>query len=143
LKDNFYLTVISPLFFVETLADFSKEVAQDRTPEHVVGSIAAKTPDMGSIASVHHRHLCIANLDGYPIEMGRRPHIAQGRRFQVDGRDGALFKNPPEMVAFPRWQQGDFLGVERDFAQQWRNALSTMDLTSFYPIVRSTGLLDI
>jgi len=43
------------------------------------------------------------------------------------------------MAAFARWQQGDFLGVERDFAQRWRSALSTMDLTSFYPIVRSLG----
>jgi hypothetical protein len=57
----------------------------------------------------------------------------------VDGQDGAFFDNPPEMVAFARWQRADSLGVERDFARQWRNALSTMDLTNFYPIVRSLG----
>jgi hypothetical protein len=137
--DNFYRTVISPLFFVETLADLSKEVAAGTTPEQVVGNIAAKTPDTGSIVSVDHWHLRLADLDGYRIEMNQRPHVAQGRWFQVDGRDGAFFENPPEMIAFARWQNGDFLGVEKDFAQQWRNALSAMDLTSFYPIVRSLG----
>ena len=71
--------------------------------------------------------------------MERRPHIAQGRRFQVDDQDGAFYENPPEMIAFAKWQRGDFSGVERDFAQQWRDALSTMDLTSFYPIVRRLG----
>jgi hypothetical protein len=111
--DNFYRPVISPLFFVETLADLSKEVDAGRTPEQVVGSIAAKTPETGSVVSVDHGHLRLADLDGYLIEMDRRPHIAQGRRFQVDGRDGAFY----EMVAFARWQRGDFIGVEKDFAQ--------------------------
>jgi hypothetical protein len=49
--DNFYATIISPLFFVETLADLSKEVEQGRTPEQVVGTIAAKTPETGSIVN--------------------------------------------------------------------------------------------
>ena len=34
----------------------------------------------------------------------------QGRRFQVDDQDGAFYENPPEMVAFARWQRGDFNG---------------------------------
>jgi hypothetical protein len=137
--DNFYRTIISPLFFVETLADLSKEMAQGKSPEQIVGSIAAKTPETGSVISVDHGELRLADLEGYRIEMGRRPHIAEGRRFQVDGREGAFFDTPPEMVAFARWQQGDFLGVERDFAQRWRSALSSLDPSWFYPIVRSLG----
>jgi hypothetical protein len=31
--DNFFLTVITPLFFVETLADLEKEFHRGRTPE--------------------------------------------------------------------------------------------------------------
>jgi hypothetical protein len=69
--DSFYQTVISPLFFVETLADLSKEVEAGRTPEQVV----AKTPETGSVVSVDHRHLRLADLDGYQIEFERRPHI--------------------------------------------------------------------
>ena len=38
--DNFYITNITPLFFVETLADLEKEVQAGRTPEQVVGNLA-------------------------------------------------------------------------------------------------------
>jgi hypothetical protein len=83
--DNFYRTVISPLFFVETLKDLSKEVEAGRAPEQVVGNFAAKTPETGSVVSVDHWHLRLADLDGYQIEIERPPYIAQGRRLQVDG----------------------------------------------------------
>jgi hypothetical protein len=76
--DSFYQTVISRLFFVETLADLSKEVEAGRTPEQVV----AKTPETGSVVSVDHWHLRLADLDGYQIEFERRPYIAQA----VDSR---------------------------------------------------------
>ena len=76
--DSFYQTAISTLFFVETLADLSKEVEAGTTPERVVGNIAAKTPETGSVVSVDHWHLRLADLDGYQIEIERRPYIAQG-----------------------------------------------------------------
>ena len=44
--DNFFYTVITPLFYAETLADVEKEVSKGRTPEQVVGSLAIKTPDL-------------------------------------------------------------------------------------------------
>jgi len=71
--DSFYQTVISPLFFVETLADLSKEVEAGRTPEHVVGNIASKTPETGSVVSVEHWYLRLADLKGSQIEIERRP----------------------------------------------------------------------
>ena len=40
--DNFSYTVITPLFFAETLADLEKEVGKGRTPEQVVGSLAIR-----------------------------------------------------------------------------------------------------
>jgi hypothetical protein len=52
------------LFFVETLADLSKEVEAGTTPERVVGNIAAKTPETGSVVSVDDWHLRLADLDG-------------------------------------------------------------------------------
>jgi len=67
------------LFFVETLADLSKEVEAGRTLEQVVGNIAAKTPETGSVVSIDNWHLRLADLDGYQIEIERRPYIPQGR----------------------------------------------------------------
>ena len=42
--DWFYKTNITPLFYVETLADLNKQMRDGRTSEQVVGNIAYKTP---------------------------------------------------------------------------------------------------
>jgi len=137
--ENFYTAVISPLFFVETLADLSKEIAHDRTAEQVVGNISSKTPEIGSFVVVSHWDLRLANLLGHSIEMQGRPQVRGGIRTQLAGENATVYELPPEKKAAERWQSGDFLGVERDFAQRWRSALSSMDLTSVYPILRSLG----
>jgi len=43
-----------------------------------------------------------------------------------------LFKQPPEIVALQRWEEGRFLEVERDYARAWRRALSGVDLAALY-----------
>ena len=55
--DNFFLTNITPLFFIEVLADLEKQVRKGRTPEEVVGNLAYKTPDLQSSPNAHHRTL--------------------------------------------------------------------------------------
>lgn len=64
--DNFYLANITPIFFVETLADLEKEVRKGRTPEEVVGSLAYKTPDYSSKPNAHHRHLLEGEWEDIP-----------------------------------------------------------------------------
>jgi hypothetical protein len=49
---------------METLADLEKEMRKGRRPEAVVGSLAEKTPDMQSTASVHHSRLLNGELFG-------------------------------------------------------------------------------
>lgn len=65
--DNFFLTNISPLFLVETLADLAKTTRSGCTPEKEVRIIAQKTPEMNSSPNVFHTDLCIANLQGQKI----------------------------------------------------------------------------
>jgi hypothetical protein len=60
--DKFFLSSITPLFFVETLADLEKEVHRGRTPEQVVGNLAYKTPDMNSHVSPYHTSLLLSEL---------------------------------------------------------------------------------
>lgn len=45
--DCFHKVNITPLFYVETVADLYKEMRKGRTPEQVVGIIADETPDLG------------------------------------------------------------------------------------------------
>jgi hypothetical protein len=71
--DDFYLANITPLFFVETLAALEKIDAKRRSPQQVVGGLAAKTP-LGGRPNVHHAALCEGELLGYAVDMrlGRR-----------------------------------------------------------------------
>ena len=72
--DNFFQTNITPLFFIETLADLEKQLHSGRTPEQVVGNLAFKTPDMHSRPNVHHARLLNAELSGAePVAMDGRP----------------------------------------------------------------------
>ena len=125
--DCFYKTNITPLFYVETLADLHKQMRDGRTPEQIVGSIAYKTPSLGSELNVHHHTLCVNDLLGYRVRMERFPVIGRGRSVMTGDRMGIILERPAEMEAFERWQKGEFLDVERLFAKTWRQNVSGLD----------------
>jgi hypothetical protein len=150
--DQFYLSNITPLFFVETLADLEKSVRAGRTPEEVVGSLAYKTPDYSSKPNAHHRDLMEGELFGHgklDMELGR-PHITGGKTVELDGKRGVIFEPSPEEEAFSRWQNYEFLELERFRAKQWRLGLSNLDLELqykvfqvFYPLGKPKTLKDV
>lgn len=130
--DAFYHPVITPIFFIETLADLQKQVKSGRSPEQVVGNLAEKTPP-NSFPNVHHRTLCLAELLGdYTVKMNRQAIVDRGKSVLTGDQKGVFFSQPPEMQALSRWQTGDFLNVERDFARVWRQELSGIDLDKIY-----------
>jgi hypothetical protein len=125
--DAFFSSNITPLFFVETLADLEKEVAEGRTPEEVVGNLAQKTPESG-LPNVHHEVLCYSELLGNHLELRGVPVIEGGEPVIRGNRKGIVFRQTPEQTALHRWRLGQFLEIERDFAHAWRQALSGIDL---------------
>jgi hypothetical protein len=130
--DTFYFPCMTPLFFIETLADLEKEVQKGRTPEDVVGNLAEKTP-LGGAINVHHHTLSINELLGKRFELRNVPVVAGGNPVTTrDGRRGVVFDPPPEAVAMQRWEDRQFLEVERQFAKSWREALSGIDLEELF-----------
>lgn len=132
--DQFFLCNITPLFFVETLADLEKKARFGRTPQDVVGSLAYKSPDLHSKANLHHRTLLEGELSGQgklDMEYGR-PHIGGGRFVELAGQTGAFFEASPEEEALKRWQEHKFLELERSFARYWRVGLSNINLEEIY-----------
>jgi hypothetical protein len=100
--DAFFLPVITPLFFVETLTDLQKQVARGRTPEQAVGNLADKTPPNGC-ANVHQKTLCVSELLGeFTVEMGRRPIVGGGKSTVTSDHRGYFFSPSPEMQALSR-----------------------------------------
>jgi len=127
LFDNFYLPVVTPLFFVETLADLEKNVRKGHSAEEVVGIIAAKTPVMSGVPNVPHLRLIQHELLGHVIKMDRRPVVGEARRVVTGDQRGVVVEQLPEMEAFQRWQEGSFLDVERLYARAWRAEFARWD----------------
>ena len=132
--DNFYLCNITPLFFIETLADIEKSVHRGRTPEQVVGDLAHKTPDYGSCVNAAHMYLLEGELSaGANVDMRYgRPVLVPGRRVVLGEETGVIFEQSPESEALRRWQRKEFVEIERLTAKQWRRALSNLDWEEIY-----------
>jgi hypothetical protein len=137
---QFYRVNMTPLFFVETLADLEKEVDGGRTPEQVVGRLAEKTSVMGADPNVHHSRLCAGDLMGHRVEMRNFVVRGQGRSVQKGEQKGVIFDESDESKALARWRAGRFLDVERLHARAWRAALANLDLDAtaeqFKPLVQ-------
>lgn len=123
--DQYFTSVITPLFFVETLADLEKEfISSTRNPEDEVRSIAEKTPQLSGNSTCFHRTLCLGELLGYPVQMSGRPVLQGSKTAVVEGKKGFYFGETPEAEALLRWQRKEFREIERGFARLWRAELA-------------------
>jgi hypothetical protein len=125
---QFYRVNLTPLFFVETLADLEKRVREGQTPDQVVGTIARKTANLTADPNIHLQQLVIADLLGYDVRLDGRPHLAGGRPVQTGDRQGLVYEQAPELEALNRWQRHQFLQIERGMARGWRESLQRQKL---------------
>ena len=135
--DNFFTTNITPLFYVETLADLSKENTK-LTPEKIVGNLALKTPLQYSYPNIHHSTLFFEDLLGNSVEMSNRVILSAGEaKISPDGKVGIHYDQFPEAAAMNRWQEENFLEIEQKYAEKWRSSLSNMDFDLMIGIVKN------
>jgi hypothetical protein len=138
--DHFFLANVSPFFYVETLADLAKASDAPRTPEQQVRTIADKFPEMHGTPCAFHVTLALGNLEGYGVPMTGRIPLFGGRMVRAGNRTGVVYEESPEAKAFSRWQMGEFLAVEREYAHMWRRLLSTLDLDEIGRKFRMIGI---
>jgi hypothetical protein len=126
--DNFFACVITPIFFVECLADLEKKMRSNSTPEQLVGSLADRTPEDGSV-TIHHLDVLRFELVGKlsMVRLKGGPFVAGGRSVQLGDNKGMLFLPTKEQEAMQRWTAREFLEAERGIAKAWRRALTTVD----------------
>lgn len=132
LLDNFYRSNITPLFFVECLADLEKTIKSRSTPEQLVGSLALRTPESQVCANVHHGKILDGELSRQ-FDLTRtfeRPLVSGGKPVQLGDQMGMYYQRSPEEEALDRWSKHEFLAVERQFAKDWRAALMQIDHTT-------------
>jgi hypothetical protein len=142
LLDNFFLSNITPLFFVECLADLEKSIRSRSTPEQLVGSLADRTPDAQACANVHHKTILAGELSRqFDIKKQLfRPLLAGGKPVQLGDDKGMIFQRSKEEEALDRWSRREFREVERTIAKDWRQALSQIDLdAASKPVLAELG----
>lgn len=136
--ENFFLANVTPLFYVETLADLEKQPKSGRTAEEIVGELAHKTLSQGAFPNIHHQTLLERDLLGNAIEMTNRPLVRGGQpKRDPEGKLGIHFDQFPEMAALDRWYQGDFYEIERQVAKQWRASLSSLNFDATIEWIRN------
>jgi hypothetical protein len=134
--DAYFAPVITPLFFVETLADLEKKMKEGRSAESEVRNIANKTPEIFSAPNVFHATLCWGELLGNPVMMNHRPVLGNPKRAVVGEKKGFLFEETAEAKAFERWRQCQFLELEREYAREWRAMLAMPQSTVEHVFLR-------
>jgi hypothetical protein len=132
LLDNFYTSNITPLFFVECLADLEKSIRSRSTPEQLVGSLADRTPDAQACANIHHMTVLHGELTRqFALKKQLfRPLLGGGMPVQLGDKKGMIFQRGKEEEALDRWSRREFLDLERTIAKVWRRALSNIDLNA-------------
>ena len=133
--DHFFIPMICPIFYVETLANLAKEPTKRGPPEVIVRDIANKFPEWGGSPCGFHIDLAISDLLGYRI--GLRYQIPRPGGRSV--KSGTVFDQTLEEKAFHRWHDGEFHEVERLAAAVWRKALAELDLVAVGKEMRSLG----
>jgi hypothetical protein len=133
--DHFFMPVICPIFFVETLGNLAKEPTKRGPPEVIVRDIANKFPEWGGSPCGLHSDLVINDLLGNHV--GLRYQIPRPGGRSV--KSGVVFDQTPEEEAFHRWHKGEFREVERLAATIWRKALGELDLIAIGKEMRRLG----
>jgi hypothetical protein len=135
--DAFFGVNVVPVFYIETLADLEKDMAEGKNAEDLVEMLAEKTPS-NAYPNVYHGTLIAAELAGHPIAMDGRPVISAGEIMKgEDGSVGLHVEEFPEHTALLRWQEHDFLTVERALAKEWRVDLAGHDPDRVLGMVRN------
>lgn len=80
--DHFFMPVICPVFYVETLANLAKETTKRGPPEVIVRAIANKFPEWGGSPCGFHSDLAINDLLGHHVSLRYqiRYHVRAGVR---------------------------------------------------------------
>ncbi len=133
--DHFFMPVICPIFYVETLGNLAKEPTKRGPPEVIVRDIANKFPEWGGSPCGFHNDLVINDLLGNHIELRYQIPRPGGRPV----KSGTVFDQTPEEEAFHRWHKGEFYEVERLVAAGWRKALGELDLIAVGKEMRALG----
>lgn len=127
--DRYFYVVVPPVLLHEVLADLSLDPSNLDASKAKVADVARKVLPVDSVVNVHYGWLCICDLLGGRVEMGRRPIVTGGQPIiSKSGEKWMSIGVQPEDQAVLRWQQGEFNEADLAFATRWRATARSIDL---------------
>lgn len=133
--DQFFMPIVCPVFYIETLGNLAKKATERGPPEVIVQDIAEKFPEWGGSPCCFHADLVMNDLVGNRVELRHQIPRPGGRPV----KSGVLLDPTPEEEAFNRWHKGEFHEVERLAAAVWRASLEELDLAAIRREMQSLG----
>lgn len=136
---QFFLTNITPLFYVETLGDLDLGVHKGGKPiVDIISALAIKIPSVGIFPNVHHSRLVLGSLLGQLVEMeGRVIRDGGIEKIDSDGNIGIHYDHSSEEMALSRWHKKEYSDVERSFSHAWRTSLSRLSFDRVLGIIKN------
>lgn len=131
--DHFFMTSLCPVFLIEVLGDLAKDGSD---PQRMVETLARKTPCRHIYPNAFHLHLVRDELAGGIVEVEGHPAVLGGRYVRNASGLHLVHEVSPEVEAFNRWTQGEFLEIERGLAVDWRSSISKVDLRKVAEVTR-------
>ncbi len=110
---HMYYSNITPVLFLEIMADLKKMSSNERTPEQWVSGPAKKFSPINSLVNVYHIDMFMTELlFGATPKMNGKVIIGGGELITDDtGRKVMFHDEQREHEALRRWKKGNFEGV--------------------------------
>ena len=103
-----YFSNVTPVLFLEIMADLKKMSPNERTPEQWVSDLAKKFSPINSLVNVYHIDMFMTELlFGTTPEMKGKVIVGEGELITDDtGRDVMFYDEQREHEALRRWKKG-------------------------------------
>lgn len=136
---QFFISNITPLFYVETLGDLGLGQHQSGKPiTKVISELSIKVPSTSSAPNVHHKRLLVGNLYGIEVEMdGRTIRDGGVEKIDHEGKVGIHYSESEEDKALRRWRKQEYLEIEKEFSKEWRISLSNLSFDYYLGIIKN------
>lgn len=139
LFNRYFFQNITPVIFLEILADLKQQPRTAETPEQRVSRLAQRLPKIKSGVSAYYLDLCRGEINhgafhGQPVPLG--PHVIPAIKPKIirNNKDqlSCVYDEPPlEQVALDRCRSGMYTEFEQIMAERWHATEKSLDLASY------------
>lgn len=129
LLHNYYRPTITPILTMEILGDLKKEFDGSKKSRDRVREFANKLLPYNSGVNIFYRDILVNDLLTGDTPLSYFPILGSSKLVKSEsGKIGFHFKESPQEKTLSRWREGNFIDVETELAQIWRDTTTEKDI---------------